>query len=352
MIREDDSGKNRIAVAWLVAGSVATNLALLAMIGFHRGNDSDRYLEGASDLIAGRSFRGPTGWFYLGYNALVALAHALGSGPSGVVAVQILVAACATAALFDLGRDLGGHWAGVLAAAVFVIDYDIARWHLYLLTDSLYISLVPIATWAAHRAVGRGIGAYAGAAAIVLTTALIRPNGWVMIPIVAVYWTIRSDGHSALKIAAASVVVALCLGGAGAVAAVQFGRSQPAATAGKRDVNRQRLPFARAMTLRDRLNPTRMPGRLVTELRHVQPDYSTRHKVMVATMLTVVYPLAIVGLVKSRGTPLARLMAAVVACHLAIVCITFPDRDGRYLLYVFPLLLVFAARAAVRPRLP
>jgi hypothetical protein len=351
MIREDDSGKNRIAVAWLVAGSVATNLALLAMVGFHRGNDSDRYLEGASDLVAGRSFRGPTGWLYLGYNALVAMTHALGSGPSGVIAVQILVAACATAALFDLGKELGGRWAGVLAAGVFIVDYDIARWHLYLLTDSLYISLVSIATWAAHRAVGRGVGAYAGAAAILLATALIRPNGWVMIPIVVVYWAIRSEGRNTWKIAAAFLVVALCLGGAGVVAAVQFGRSQPVAPAGKREVNRQGLPFARVMTLRDRLNPTRIPRRLFTELRHVQPDYSTRHKVMVAVMLTLVYPLAILGLAKSRGTPLARLMAAVVACHLAIVCITFPDRDGRYLLYVFPLLLVFAARAAVGTRL-
>src|SRR5262245_21949214 len=177
MIREDDSGKNRIAVAWLVAGSVATNLALLAIVGFQRGNDTDRYLEGASDLIAGRSFRGPTGWFYIGYNALVALTHALGSGPSGVIAVQILVAACATAALFDLGRELGGRWAGVLAAGAFIVDYDIARWHFYLLTDSLYISLVPIVAWSAHRAVGRGIGAYVGASLILLTTALIRPNG-------------------------------------------------------------------------------------------------------------------------------------------------------------------------------
>jgi hypothetical protein len=351
MIREDDSGKNRIAVACLVAGSVATNLALLAIVGFHRGNDTDRYLEGASDLIAGRAFRGPAGWFYIGYNALVALTHALGSGPSGVIAVQILVAACATAALFDLGRELGGRWAGILAASVFIVDYDIARWHVYLLTDSLYISLVPIATWAAHRAVGRGMGAYLGASFILLVTALMRPNGWVMIPIAAIYWTIRSERRGPFKIAAATLVVALCLGGAGAVAAVQFGRARPFDPRAPREVNGQRLPFARAMTLRDRLNPFRMPPRLLTELKHIQPDYSQRHKLMVAAMLTVVYPLAIVGLIRSRGVPLARLMAAVVVCHLLIVCVTFPDRDGRYLLYVFPLLLVFAARAPFGTRL-
>src|SRR5262245_40403462 len=213
MLREDDSGKNRIAVACLVAGSVATNLALLAIVGFHRGNDTDRYLEGAADLLAGRSFRGPAGWFYIGYNALVAITQALGSGPSGVLAVQILVAACAAAALFDLGREVRGRWAGVLAASVFIIDYDIARWHLYLLTDSLYISLVAIVTWAAHRAVGRGIGAYLGASCLLLVTALMRPNGWVMIPIVAIYWTLRSERRGAFKTAAAALVVVSCLVG-------------------------------------------------------------------------------------------------------------------------------------------
>ena len=45
-------------------------------------------------------------------------------------------------ALFDLDCQLRGPIAGALAAALFVIDLDIARWHVYVLTDSPYISLV------------------------------------------------------------------------------------------------------------------------------------------------------------------------------------------------------------------
>jgi 4-amino-4-deoxy-L-arabinose transferase-like glycosyltransferase len=160
MIRED-----RLALASLGAGSIAINLGLLAILGVQRGADTVRYLASAADLLAGR-FRGQNGLLYIGYNGLLAVSEAAGGGELGVIVVQFLAAACATLALYDLGRQLAGRLAGALAAAFFVIDYDIARWHLYLLTDSLYISLVPIATWAVHRAAERG-GQGIGTAAVV-----------------------------------------------------------------------------------------------------------------------------------------------------------------------------------------
>jgi hypothetical protein len=137
------------------------------------------------------------------------------------------------------------------------------------------------------------------------------------------------------------------------VAAAQFGRPTPSTREliATGQLNRQRLPFARVMTIRARLNPALMPTRLFTELMHVNSRFSLQHKVMVVAMLAVVYPLAVVGFVRSRGQPLSRLMATIVAGHLLIVTITFSDRDGRYLLYVFPLLLVFAASGAVALRL-
>ena len=68
---------------------------------------------------------------------------------------------------------------------------------------------------------------------------------------------------------------------------------------------------------------------------------------MVFAMLAVVYPLMAWGVIATWGHPLSRLMLAVVVTHFVLVGITFNDRDGRYLLYVFPLMLVFAASAVV-----
>jgi 4-amino-4-deoxy-L-arabinose transferase-like glycosyltransferase len=263
-----------------------------------------------------------------------------------VIGFQFLAAACATLALYDLGRQLGGRLAGVLAAAFFVIDYDIARWHLYLLTDSLYISLVPIAVWAVHWAAERSGGAYVLAGTVLGTTALIRPNGWLLIPIAVVYWIARSPFSGRAKRAVGAGVVLLCVGGAAAFAAMQFGGTSAAPA----QDGSEPLPFAQVMTLRERLDPAQMPVRVFKELSHVQPSFSRRHVVMVFAMLALVYPLAVIGFVRSREQPLARLLAVIIAGHLAVVAITFSDHDGRYLLYFFPLLLVYAGSAAVSLR--
>ena len=348
MIREDDRGTDQLIAGCLAAASVVVNLALLALLGVHRGADTDRYVGAASDLLAGRVFGGPAGWVYVGYNGLLAIAEAAGVGHVGVVVVQIVVAACATMAIYDLARQLGGRVAGVLAAAFVIVDYDIARWHLYVLTDSLYISLAAIVTWAAHRAVGRGMAAYLTASGLLLLTALIRPNGWVMVPIVAIYWIVRSSMPRTARLATAAAIVIVCAGSAAVFAAIQFGRPTPPTREliAKGQLNRQRLPFARAMN-RDRLGPSQMVMRLLTELGHFQPTFSLRHQIVVVATLAVVYPLAILGFVRSRGQPWARFMGAIVACHLLVVAITFSDRDGRYLLYIFPFLVAFAARGAI-----
>jgi hypothetical protein len=343
MIRED-----RLALRCLGIGSLAINLSLLAIFGVRHGNDSVRYLASASDLLAGRPFRGQNGWVYIGYNSLLAVSEAAGGGQLGAIGFQFVAAVCATLALYDLGRQLSGRLAGVLAASFFVIDYDIARWHLYLLTDSLYISLVPIVAWAVHRAAERGAAAYALASALLAITALVRPNGWLLILIAAVYWILRSAFSASVKHAAAAGIVLLCVGAAATLAVVQLGNPPPPRQRlAPPEQASQPLPFAQVMTLRERLDPVQMPLRVLYELIHVQPLFSLRHIVLVLAMLVIVYPLAVSGFARSRGQPLARLMAAIVAGHFVVVAITFNDFDGRYLLYVFPLLVVFAASGAV-----
>jgi hypothetical protein len=87
----------------------------------------------------------------------------------------------------------------------------------------------------------------------------------------------------------------------------------------------------------------RAVNRVAAEIAHVRGHYSTAHNAAVVALLAVVYPLAIAGFARRRRRPLSLLMLAVVAGHIAIVAVTFYDYDGRYLLYVFPLIVVFAS---------
>ena len=130
---------------------------------------------------------------------------------------------------------------------------------MYLLTDSLYISLVAIATWAVHRAAERpGPRAYVLAAVVLIISALVRPNGWLLIPIAAIYWIARSDLGRFPKRAPA---VAGIRGGlrewrrSGDDRALRRRAATQTPVCSARRGEPERLPFAPAMTLPAAVGP-------------------------------------------------------------------------------------------------
>ena len=331
-------------MASLFAGSVCVNVVLLAWAGIRHGADSARYLASAQELLAGRWLRDQASWVYFGYNALLAFCDTLGLGEAGIIALQVFAAACAALALYDLGRQLSGALAGILAAGFFVIDYDIARWHLYVLTDSLFISLVVLSTWFTHRATIGGVRRYLEAAGVLLLTMMIRPNGWMLAPIAAGYWIVRCGLPVRLKWAATAAVLVAFTAGAASIAMVQFGRQ--AAQRGSGDP----LPYAAVISPKHAFDTDAIADRLFTELLHARAEFSLRHNAMVIAMISVVYPLAVFGAIRTRDRPLARIVALVIAGQLFVVAVSFSDPDGRYLLYILPLISVFAACGAVALR--
>jgi len=110
------------------------------------------------------------------------------------------------------------------------------------------------------------------------------------------------------------------------------------------------LPFATVVMGSRSVAPVRMARRLGRELVHARSEFSVPHNIAIVALLAATYPLAIVGFVRTRGRPLAGLLAAVIAGQLGLVAVTFSDSEGRYLLYVFPLILVFAGCGAVSLR--
>lgn len=83
-------------------------------------------------------------------------------------------------------------------------------------------------------------------------------------------------------------------------------------------------------------------ARVVRSLTAVRPYYSTIHNWAIIAYMTPVYILAIVGSARVWKQPLVGLIAAVVVTHMAIVAATFADYDGRFLLYVLPLIIALA----------
>jgi 4-amino-4-deoxy-L-arabinose transferase-like glycosyltransferase len=287
--------------------------------------------------------------------------QALDLGLLGVVAVQVAVAALATLALYDLGTRLASRGAGLLAGALFAVNPDLLQWHYYILTDSLYISGVVLAVWSIQTAAGSARRAQLAALLVVVAAALVRPNGWWLLPCALGYWALRAGRQRrlALALSLAALLAAVLAG-----ASLPVGRNLVAWTAPdvalwRGDViwgypawrqpmppgpeaERSWLPLVEYIA-RYPLDVLRLAGlRVGVELSHVRPYYSARHNVLIVALLVPVYVLAICGIWSTWRAPLTGLLLAVILGHLAIVGATYADYDGRFLLYVLPLIGIFA----------
>jgi 4-amino-4-deoxy-L-arabinose transferase-like glycosyltransferase len=365
------ASRDRADRVTIVAASLAVNLTLVARTGIVFGADSSRYLGAAERLLSGGGLQGVER-AYLGYIAVVAASRWLGTGLPGVVALQFAVAAAAALALYALGKRIAGRESGILAAALFVLDPDIARWHSYVLTDSLFLSAVVLTTWLALAAADLGGWRYIAAGVFTLLAALLRTNGWPVVAVVAIFWIVRSSSPSAGRWGAVGLILA-------SLAAAPILRPAPAGYGPHGETPRTWLrDWLRDGVVTWGYAPwqVRMPSdfpsaesgwadllsfvgrhplacaklaaaRLAAELAHVRPFYSAFHNAAIALFLLLLYPLAISGLVRWRSLPITQLAAGIVSSQLAVVALTFSDWDGRFLLYFLPLLGMLAAADAV-----
>jgi 4-amino-4-deoxy-L-arabinose transferase-like glycosyltransferase len=355
---------NLTAAILLVLIFLALNLAILMSGGIRIGGDSPRYLEGAANVVRGLPLEGGQ-ISYLGYIAVIALCQRIGIGLPGVIAVQLVLAALAAIALYDLGRRLHGHYAGLISAGLFVANPDNAGWHAFILTDSLYISLVVLSVWGVHTASERKRYWYILAALVLVSAALMRPNGLFLMAVALLYLVYRSAQPEGLRWLVISILLlASVLGATGASRFYQASRHRPPVSAlsnGGTGVAAWNLSMPPAATpveggwaevLRyvaaHPFDSLRLAcTRLAIELIHIRPFYSFRHNLVLLAALPFLYLLALLGLWLKRDSSLARFIVSVIIVHLFLVALTFADWDGRYLLYILPLILLFSSCAIV-----
>jgi hypothetical protein len=345
------------------------NLGILAWSGVSSGGDTGIYLDGARQLMAGEPLtaRQPS---YLGYIVVVAFFTATGLGLVGLVVAQIAAATLAAAAVYRLAVAIGGSVAGVLAVLFFALDFETNRWHAYVLADSLYTSALAIAVWLVHDAGARGSSARrrAGAAVVLIVAALIRPEGWFLIPAAAIYWVLRGVpansgralGVGAVALGCAALVIVLAPRLQGNVQAVGPGEMlRQGQTIWDYDGWRLSMPDAAAAdradggaadavayALRHPVSTLRlMAARLFVHFAHVRPFFSTPHNLYSIAWLVPVYALAIYGAWSASG-PLVWWIAAAIGTQTLVVALTHADWDGRYLAHVLPIIYPFAGTGA------
>ncbi len=170
---------------WLLAG-----LWLLVQVAFlvryhgpHFANDSAPYLDYAHNIAARGYFEPGHYRRYILYPLFESLFLRLGWGWWGIVGGQLVLAALAARALYGATRELapgGGRRAAALATALFILWPETQQFNVYLLTESLFISLSVLALAAFVQARRGQLRGYLVLAALLLLCALARPNGFVV----------------------------------------------------------------------------------------------------------------------------------------------------------------------------
>jgi len=360
----------------------AINFSLVALNGVRYGGDTPLYLEGAGRLIDGRPLvdRQPS---YTGYVVVVAAAQAMGIGTLGVVAIQVLVGAAVAALVFKIGAGLAGRPAGAVAAALYSVDVDTNRWHQFILADSIYVSAFVAAVWLTHRAtITRGIEPPLSALSVTLAAALVRPEGWFLLPAVIGYLIVMRPWSMPQQLASAgatAVVVSVLLWAlssnyhgnmqaVGPASMLQRGQTiwdydgwrvaMPASEATHGDQAGGAIGYA----LRHPVSTIElMVARVAVHFAHVRPFYSTPHNVVIVLWLVPLYAAALWALWRLGLTPLAVWIAAAIATQTAVVALTHAEWDGRYLAHVLPLIdplagagvvMAFGSFAALRGAAP
>jgi 4-amino-4-deoxy-L-arabinose transferase-like glycosyltransferase len=341
----------------IVASLLANTALVLATGGLRFGADSDGYVQAAQALLHGDPFAGrPGGWLTL--KVVIAASLLLTGGLVGVVLVNLAVACAAGAAQYQLTAGLGGSRAGLIGAALLIADLDIARFNAYILTDSLYTSLVILSAWSIARAADARPGRpHLLAIALTLAAALTRPNGALLPPIAVLYWLGPHVPNRLWWIAIACLTIAV---GVGALMLPPVADVVRFEQIGAYLRSGQLVSDMRAWVLRMPSEPADVPvavyvarhpleylqlalGRVGAELLHARPIYSPRHNALVL-ILAPLYVFAIRGFWRLRSQRSATLLAVIVGVQMATVAVTGADWDGRYLLFVLPLISVLAAQ--------
>lgn len=116
---------------------------LLSQNGLPQAHDTQWYLEHAELLIS--SFHIDidfNGIFYLSYYSLLAVMLLVFKTQAGVVFVQILINAFSVILVYKISLMLFNRRAAIISGIVYAFLFPVIYWSMYLITDSLFISLM------------------------------------------------------------------------------------------------------------------------------------------------------------------------------------------------------------------
>ncbi|SFQ32098.1 hypothetical protein [Hymenobacter arizonensis] len=336
--------------------------------GPHFANDSFRYLEYAANIAERGYFEPGHNLRYVLYPLFQSFWLWLGAGWWGIVAGQMAVSALATRAVYQGTRRLaeGRREAAALATLLFIAWPDIQQFNVFLLTESLFISLVALSFGAFTRVRHGGRKAWALLLLLLALTALARPNGFMvgLAAGLAGLDALRRRRDSRPWRAALFLLVLLS-------PLLWQALNHQLATYYLMDTyQRGELIFRYQLWAVHQAEPLNMPppgtgpaarvlyfafhnpiylgrlmlGKLFVFVSYLKPHYSLAHRLVGVAVLWPAYVLAALGARQAAIWRPARVfLAAIFLLQTAIIMLTVDDWDVRFLAPVLVVVFVLAA---------
>ncbi|MDA3911234.1 MAG: hypothetical protein PF448_07755 [Bacteroidales bacterium] len=359
----------------IVIFAIALRFVWLNAINWHTGEisnglpgikywlDSNRYLFGAERVLSGEGLEGRQ-FQFLGYILIIAFLKLFSLPDGAIIILQLGLAGFAAFALFDTVKTGSkSKLAGLFAIALFLCNPFIVKWHLYILTESIYTSMVIIFFWRLVKMIKKhGFKNVVFAGLMLIITMFIRPNGWILIP---VFFGFLINTFLLNKYLKKSLIVislfafVLLMGAVGSFRnSIQITTPVENLQAGitvwghpelnlemPQAVNLDsddwvgglkyiiRYPFASVKLASVRVGYT---------LMHIRSYHSSAYKLRVLFWIIPAYLLSIFSLqyIKRKPEILAGLL--IIFAHLFVIAVSYAEHDSRFDIYITPIFYMLA----------
>jgi hypothetical protein len=353
-------------------GGLAVNLAMGSVLGARLGTDTAVHLLDARFLLDHGTFN-PSHVPHPGYAVFLALCLKVFGTPRATVFLQVPFSILALALLFAEWHEWArpqGLWIDLAAVAAIALNPFVLFWNWYVLSESIYVSLLVCVFISMLRWVrtSRVSWLYAGSLLTILAW-LTRTNGIALLVAVTAavaLWAVRHRRLSRLTATGLLAASVICVVGAHQVFQPTYASSQVRAGAFLADgvviwgydAGNLRMPayqlheggwldyvgFARAHPLSALKVWT---SRVLVEAIRYRPYWSWRQNLVSVSMMVVAW--ALVGVAVARDPNwLVTFGLTLVGYHLAVVALVLSDWDGRLLGHVLPIVMTIACLGLAR----
>lgn len=328
--------------------------------GIQYGMDSSRYLDGSERIINHQELIEDEDK-YTGYLLLITLVRTTGFGLSFLLIFQLIIALLAALALYDFGKSVTqSNAVGILAAGCYLINPFITQWHLFIHTESFYSSMLIISAWSLYKAVvSKNLKLYILSFILIIYTALIRPNGWVLIPIFICFVVIAQKNNRLIK---STIVVSVISSFFLVMIYVPFFSNKIKALEDYDLFSKGEIIFGRKESCLNMPKETysddnnsalgmkyilRHPAaaiklsfaRVATELLPLnRPWLTTKFIIRFLLWMVPAYVFFLIAAVRLRKNIGVLIIIFIVISHLGIIAWTRSDNDFRFLTYILPLI--------------